>query len=736
MNGKRRNVTGGLQQKIIDLMLLIIVALIGLYAAVFVFQQRRLTAVMQESGTQQQESIESVSVETMESVLNSSMTQMTALQAYIANELFVEVRSEVLTLQGFAEELFANADSYQDREVAPPSAEDDGHTTVQLVHEEGVDPADSEMLGLMANMSGLMVSMYESSDKLSSVFVGTADGNMILVNDRPSTFVGEDGAPLTLGIRHRPWYAQAEEAGELIFTGVELDAYTDIAMLECAAPVYRDGELAAVVSADIWLTSISDFVESSASEGSFVCVVNEKGQVLFSPMKEGSFKVQLSADAPDLRESENEALAAFVTRALKENTELTPVEIDGREYYVCGVPLETLGWAVLSAVDREQTYRPTELMLQRYDEINDEAMGLYEQGVRRSARTVAVLTVVIVALAISGALLLGRRIVRPLEQLTGCINAQRSGEGIFMMEDAFRTNDEIQTLAEAFEAMTRRTQDYIGEIITITAEKKRIGTELALATRIQADMLPNIYPAFPDRTEFDIYASMNPAKEVGGDFYDYFLIDDDHLCMVVADVSGKGVPAALFMMASRIILANNAMMGQSPAQILTDANASICANNREEMFVTVWLGILELSTGTLTAANAGHEYPAVRHDGGLFELQKKKHGPAIGATNTAKYKQYELKLRPGDRLFVYTDGVPEATAAGNVFFGMDRMLDALNEARDAEPKQILQNVRRAVDDFSENAEQFDDLTMLCLEYRGVDSKTREDAPSEDQTKES
>ncbi|MBR3017872.1 MAG: SpoIIE family protein phosphatase [Clostridia bacterium] len=249
-------------------------------------------------------------------------------------------------------------------------------------------------------------------------------------------------------------------------------------------------------------------------------------------------------------------------------------------------------------------------------------------------------------------------------------------------------------------------------------ESSRIETELTMASSIQADMLPNIYPAFPERPEFDIYAAMDPAKEVGGDFYDFFLVDDDHLCMVMADVSGKGVPAALFMMASKIILANNAMLGKSPAQILMDANKAICANNREEMFVTVWLGILELSTGKVTAANAGHEYPVLRHAGGDFELVKDKHGFVIGGMDGVRYRQYELQLSPGDRLFLYTDGVPEATNGEKELFGTERMLNALNEVKDAAPEDILKGVRRAVDAFVKDAEQFDDLTMLCLQYKG------------------
>ena len=281
-----------------------------------------------------------------------------------------------------------------------------------------------------------------------------------------------------------------------------------------------------------------------------------------------------------------------------------------------------------------------------------------------------------------------------------------------------RTGDEIENLSLIMDDMERELAEYEENLMRITAEKQRISTELSLATRIQADMLPNIYPAFPERPDFDIYASMDPAKEVGGDFYDFFLVDDDHLCIVMADVSGKGVPAALFMMASKIIIASNAKLGKSPAQILTDTNAAICSNNREEMFITVWLGILELSRGRLTAANAGHEYPVIRKPDGVFELIKDRHGFVIGGMNGIRYKEYELQLERGSRLFLYTDGVPEATDAQGRLFGTERMIDALNRDADASPKDILKQVRSAVDDFVEDAEQFDDLTMLCLEYMG------------------
>ena len=288
------------------------------------------------------------------------------------------------------------------------------------------------------------------------------------------------------------------------------------------------------------------------------------------------------------------------------------------------------------------------------------------------------------------------------------------------LSDAVRNNDEIGVLASSIDHMEKRIVKYVDDLTKVTAEKERISTELSLAKKIQASMLPDIFPPFPERTEFDIYASMDPAKEVGGDFYDFFLVDDDHLCLVMADVSGKGVPAALFMMASKIILANYAKMGKSPSEILTAANSTICSSNREHMFVTVWLGILELSTGKLTAANAGHEYPVLMQPDGRFDIYKDKHGFVIGGMAGLKYKEYSVEMKPGSKLFLYTDGVPEATDSENQLFGTERMVAALNEKSDGSPREILKTVRNSVDAFVKDAEQFDDLTMLCLEFKEKD----------------
>ena len=250
-------------------------------------------------------------------------------------------------------------------------------------------------------------------------------------------------------------------------------------------------------------------------------------------------------------------------------------------------------------------------------------------------------------------------------------------------------------------------------------EKERIGAELSVATQIQADMLPRIFPAFPERTEFDLFASMSPAKEVGGDFYDFFLIDDDHIGLVMADVSGKGVPAALFMVIAKTLIKNRAQMGGSPAEVLSYANDQLCEGNEAELFVTVWFATIQISTGKGLAANAGHEHPAIRRKDGSFELVKYRHSPAVATLEGIKFKEHEFTLNPGDSLYVYTDGVTEATNKDDVLFGTDRMLEALNKKPDSDPKTLLETVRSDIDDFVGAAPQFDDITMLGFKYLGV-----------------
>lgn len=285
-----------------------------------------------------------------------------------------------------------------------------------------------------------------------------------------------------------------------------------------------------------------------------------------------------------------------------------------------------------------------------------------------------------------------------------------------------KTNDEIEALSHSFEAMEENLRNYIKENREIVSEQEKIRTELNLAANIQADMLIKYFPPFPERTDFNIFASMTPAKEVGGDFYDFFLVDHDHLALVIADVSGKGVPASLFMMRSMLMIESLTTLTRSPSEILGTLNKMICDNNESKMFVTVWLAILDLKSGKLTAANAGHEYPIIKVPGKDFELYKDKHCFVVGGKKKAKYKDYEITLEPGSVIFVYTDGVPEAKNKEGKMFKLDATVDALNANPNADVETLTNNVKNSVSDFTKGAEQFDDLTMLCVEYLGQEAE--------------
>ncbi|MBO7667575.1 MAG: PP2C family protein-serine/threonine phosphatase [Firmicutes bacterium] len=314
-------------------------------------------------------------------------------------------------------------------------------------------------------------------------------------------------------------------------------------------------------------------------------------------------------------------------------------------------------------------------------------------------------------------------VLRPLKKVQQNIRLYKKTKNSADVEDKTAqvlVHNEIGDLYDDVVDLAHEMDDYTDRIASITAEKERIGTELALASRIQEDMLPNVFPPFPGRTDFEIYASMSPAKEVGGDFYDFFMIDDDHIAIVIADVAGKGIPAALFMMVSMILIHHTALSEKSPAKVLEIVNEQICANNREEMFVSVWLGVLDLNTGVITAANAGHEYPALKDPDGHFEMIKDKHGFVIGGISGVTYKEYELLMKPGAKLFLYTDGVPEASNADSELFGLERTVAALRNAEDGSPVEILGAMNEAVREFAAEAPQFDDMTMICFHYKGAE----------------
>ena len=275
--------------------------------------------------------------------------------------------------------------------------------------------------------------------------------------------------------------------------------------------------------------------------------------------------------------------------------------------------------------------------------------------------------------------------------------------------------------------LSKRTHSLLVKQAEAVGETERISAELDVANHIQTSMLPNFFPAFPEREEFDIYASMTPAKEVGGDFYDFFMVDERHLAIVIADVSGKGVPAALFMMIGKTLIKDHTQSDRDLGEIFTQVNELLCESNSEGLFITAFEGVLDLETGEFVYVNAGHEMPFVYKSGGGFKPCKISAGFVLAGMEDIKYRAGSMMLEPGDKIFQYTDGVTEATNINNELYGMERLSTILNKVKDKSPQAILPAVKQDIDEFVGEAAQFDDITMLCLEYNAKMKAKTEDA---------
>lgn len=311
-----------------------------------------------------------------------------------------------------------------------------------------------------------------------------------------------------------------------------------------------------------------------------------------------------------------------------------------------------------------------------------------------------------------------RTIVKPVEQLNTAakgIVGELSGNARFDLK--IRTGDEIEELANSFRKMDADLHEYLARLKVVTADRERIHAEINVAKQIQADLLPNVFPAFPERNDFDIYAALSPCDKIGGNYYDFFLIDKDHLAMVAGDVAGDGIPTALHMVIVATLIKSRAMQGFSPAEVMQSVSEQMRAYSIEQRSF-VWLAVLELSTGKGIAVNAGHEHPALRRAGKQYETQEYPHDSPIGVREGCRYRDHGFQLYPGDSLFIYCDGVKSAPNEKGECFGRQRILEALNREPDATPSVLVQTVKQAVVRFSDRWKQSDDLTMLCLKYYG------------------
>ena len=532
--------------------------------------------------------------------------------------------------------------------------------------------------------------------------------------------------------RESTWYQEASKlkAGEVYWSNPVQDGSGRGEALICAMPVYVDGDLVGVAGSGGLIDNIREMVQSTTLGNSgyaFLLNTSEEGRMNVIASANPDRESEISRYQDNLLESGNTELISMLEKAGRKESGMELVTLDGQLSYVAFSPLSITEWTMVTVMQLNDTsiVAPIETLQENINQITQRTMQDMNGNITMIVAIFVGIALAVTALVIYLSYKFSNRLAYPLLILTDGVRRVSGGDLDFQIH--VESDDETAELGEAFNHMTSSLKEYIKNLSRVTAEKERIGAELHVATQIQASMLPCIFPPFPERNEFDIYASMTPAKEVGGDFYDFFLTDDDHLAIVIADVSGKGVPAALFMVVAKILLKNRAQMGASPKEILETVNNQLCEGNTAEMFVTAWLGVYEISTGKLTAANAGHEYPAIKRAGGRFELFRDTHGFVLAGMENVHYREYELELHAGDMLFVYTDGVTEATDVNNALYGTERMLEALNSQPDTIPEELLHQVKADIDFFVGDAPQFDDITMLCLKCEKPVEKPSDDA---------
>ena len=704
MMGKKKTIRQSIQKMALQVSIAALVVTIAVGVVSMLNIKKRVISDSARLG----ESAAENSAGILKEQIESNLLTITESKAEYASSQFGRLAGYVRQYASYLHYLYLNEEQYNPVEVLPPDNKNAGKLVLMrdFANDNISLPDVKDEIGLLGNVEPMFASaMSVDGDIITTIYLGTESGVMISYDKYSDS--GESQG--NYNFFESSWYTQAKEAETLIFTDTYLDGYGRGETISCAAPFYDAADnFAGVVSMDVLISDINNSVIAmDYVNGAYAFLLDTNGKVIAAPE---AFRDTVGNN---IVTDDNARLHGIADQILSGKSGIAATD----QAYYAYAPIEGIDWIL-------GVYFPTSVITEKTDDITEvisENTSDTAQSIQNSILLAITIFVAGFIIIVIGVYFISKvfadRVVQPLQILQK--DVQMISKGNLEHRAKIIQDDEIGELANAFNNMSASLQEYIKNLSSVMAEKERIGAELNVATQIQADMLPSIFPAFPEREEFDIYATMQPAKEVGGDFYDFFLIDDDHLAVVIADVSGKGVPAALFMVIAKTLLKNRAQMGDSPAKVLEVVNNQLCENNKAEMFVTVWFGVMQISTGKIVAANAGHEKPIIRKADGEFEIFKDKHGFVMGGMEGMKYKEYELEIEKGGCLFVYTDGVPEATSSDSELFGMERLVQVLNEEKDAPLPDILKSVKGSIDKFVKDAPQFDDITMLAL-YRAED----------------
>ncbi len=645
--------------------------------------------------------------------------------------IFRHLGAEINMLAEEMTEITSHKERYIGRSIEEPKRENKDKLAVQLHLAPGLDlddPKLKEDIALASNIGDWLKRVYSESDMVVATYVASASGFTIMADKRSDKkYNGGESFPVRVDFRKRPWYVDAVKRNGLLYTDIYIDVYTSNRSITCAAPYYNGrGEIAGVVGGGMFLSHINTIVLSTKIGASgYGFILKKDGRVLFSPKAFGDLKVA-AVNEKSLFDAEEESLRMVANNMADGEVGVVEAEVDGEPCYVAYAPLRAMNASFGVVMEQAEI---TAAAVSNEDVI-EKSTSNFIQYLDSSIYTtfIAVLFVTIVVLIIVYFVgdYLAKRLVRPMLVLNEGV--KEIADGNLDKKLDVSSVEEIGLVAKSFNHMTDELKEQMETLKKVTRDKERISTELSVATNIQESMLPNKFPAFPDIKEFDVYASMHAAKQVGGDFYDFYMVDNRHLMVTVADVSGKGVPAALFMVVSKTILQNYALAinGRiSLPELISHVNDRLVTNNDAMMFVTAFVGLLDLDTGQFTYVNAGHNPPLIyRKSNDEYSYLKVHRNFVLAGVSGISFMGQEIKLNSGDKLYLYTDGVTEALSDTDELFGEARLIETLNreDIRKASVKETQEKVKEALQAHVKTREQSDDITQLTLVYNGRGSE--------------
>ena len=659
--------------------------------------------------------------------MKRTLSQLSKARAEFIDHETTLISSDVKILANTMTKIISNPNNYKPVKLLNPQFEPVLNTQAYLtygpdVKRNGLSPEMQREIELAGNIRALLEPLAKSFQGYKSAcYVGSKDGWFICSSvfpDVKGALPFEESEFFDYDPRERPWYKSAIAARKPIFS--DLYSHVNInnyQLIACSAPYYdATGNVAGVVGIDVSNTDIYQAIdETTIGENGFSFVLNNRGEIIFSSRNSGILVAK--AGGGDLRKNAGASLAYAAEQMVNGKSGILPVTIDDEEYFLAFAPMKSIGWSFATLTLRKDINAIAEASKDYFfAQIEDFSRRLQDEYIFM-AFFAAQLVMGLLYIQFTASKKLSAKLVKPIHELSDGVREISSGNLDKKID--IHTGDEIEHLAICFNEMTGELKRQMANLTKVTAEKERLATELNVAKEIQSGMLPKDFPA---RADFELLATMTPAKEVGGDFYDFYMLDETHLAITVADVSGKGIPAALFMVISKTVLKNFAVSTlnrEGLAEVVAKANDKLCANNEAMMFVTAFIGVLDLETGEFTFVNAGHNPPVIYHaEENHCDFLDVKKNFVLGPMDEIPFVEQKIFLKHDDLLFLYTDGVTEALNVAEEEYLPDRLIAFMNSTDcKVDLQTLLKNIRGDLSKHVGEAEQSDDITMFALRFK-------------------